>query len=67
MTSDQSTDRDAILREAKVVEAAVAAAVREALIEHKRAGNPISVWEDNQVKWIAAEDIVIPELPQTER
>jgi hypothetical protein len=35
--------------------------VREALIEHKRDGDPIVVWRDGKAEWIAAEDIVIPD------
>lgn len=37
-------------------------AVRDALIEHKRDGDPVVVWEDGQVRWIVAEDIVIPDM-----
>jgi len=47
------------------VEAAVQAAIRDALIEHKGAGNPIAVWENNQVVWIQPEEIEIPEEPTT--
>jgi hypothetical protein len=32
-------------------------AVREALAQHRRAGNPIAVWRNDRVEWIAAEDI----------
>jgi hypothetical protein len=32
-------------------------AVRDALLQHKRAGNPVAVWRDQQVVWIAPEDI----------
>lgn len=52
-----------LLAEAEKVEAAVQAAVREALLHHKRAGNPIAVWENNQVVWIPPEEIEIPEGP----
>jgi len=51
----------AILVQAEKIEAAVQAAVRDALIQHKRAGNPIVVWENNQVVWIPAEQIEIPD------
>lgn len=34
-------------------------AVREALLQHKRAGNPIAVWRNDRVEWIAPEDIPI--------
>ena len=36
---------------------ALRSAVREALQEHKRAGNPVAVWRNDQVEWIAPEDI----------
>ena len=36
-------------------------AVHEALLDHERAGNPVAVWEDGKVAWIAPEDI--PEDP----
>lgn len=36
-------------------------AVRDALIDHKRTGDPVVTLEDGRIKWIAAEDIVIPD------
>ena len=32
-------------------------AVREALAQHRLAGNPVAVWRNDRVEWIAAEDI----------
>lgn len=32
-------------------------AVREALLRHKQAGNPVAVWRDGRVVWIPPEDI----------
>lgn len=32
-------------------------AVREALLAHKRAGNPVAVWKDGRVEWVKPEDI----------
>ena len=32
-------------------------AVREALLDHKRAGNPVAVWRDGRVVWIQPQDI----------
>jgi hypothetical protein len=32
-------------------------AVREALLDHKRAGNPVAIWRNEQVVWIQPEDI----------
>jgi hypothetical protein len=34
-------------------------AVREALLRHKRIGNPIAVWRDGQVVWIPPEEIPV--------
>lgn len=41
--------------------------VREALLQHKRAGNPIAVWEDGRVVWILAEEIVVEPAPRAPR
>jgi hypothetical protein len=38
---------------------AMSQAVREALLEHKRAGNPVAVWRDGQVVLIQPEDIPV--------
>ena len=35
-------------------------AVRQALLMHKRIGNPIAAWKDGEVVIIPPEDIVIP-------
>ena len=34
-------------------------AVREALLSHKRAGNPVAVWQNERVEWIQPEDIPV--------
>jgi hypothetical protein len=47
------------VRDSKLIERAIRRAVREALLRHKPAGNPISVWRDGQVVWIAPEDIPV--------
>ena len=42
-------------------------AVREALLDHKRAGNPIAVWRNGRVEIIQPEDIPVddPLHPKT--
>jgi hypothetical protein len=47
------------------VEAALKEAVREALLRHKQAGNPIATWQNGQVQWIAPEDIDLSEFEAT--
>ncbi len=39
------------------VTAAIARAVREAVREHKRAGNPVAGWQDGRVVIVQPEDI----------
>ena len=54
---DQAESRaegDALL---KRIEEALGRAVGEALRRHKLAGNPVAIWRDNQVVWVAPEDI----------
>jgi hypothetical protein len=38
-------------------------AVQEALLRHKRAGNPIAIWRNGQVEWIQPEDIPVDDGP----
>jgi hypothetical protein len=48
---------------ARATEVAVRRAARQAILEHKQRGLPIVVWENNQVTWIPAEEIVVPDEP----
>ncbi|HKP72443.1 MAG TPA: hypothetical protein VJT82_05865, partial [Pyrinomonadaceae bacterium] len=41
--------------------AALRRAARSALLEHKRAGNPVASWEDGRVVIIPAEEIQVEE------
>ena len=49
----------------KVTEA-LARGVREALQQHKRAGNPIVVWRDGQIVWIPPEKIPVDDVKSPE-
>jgi hypothetical protein len=41
--------------------------VQEALRRHKRDGNPVAVWRNGRVEWIAPEDIPLqPEASEKE-
>ena len=51
------------LQDVDLIERAFKRAVREALIRHKQAGNPIAEWRDGQVVWIQPEDIELPPEP----
>ena len=52
---DRFPDIDRIVAEAQL-------AVHEALMEHRRAGNPVAVWRDSKVVWIPPEEIPV-DLP----
>ena len=59
LSSPSLVDR---LQDVGLIQRALTRAVREALLDHKRAGNPIAVWRDNRVVWIEPQDI--PESPE---
>jgi hypothetical protein len=48
--ADRVNDIPRILR-------ALRLAVREALQEHKRAGNPVAIWRNGRVEWVPPEQI----------
>ncbi|MDQ2730538.1 MAG: hypothetical protein M3Y56_02675 [Armatimonadota bacterium] len=41
-------------------------AIHAAILDHKRAGNPIAVWENGQVVIIPPEEIELPDLEEDE-
>ena len=49
------------LGDIEAIERSMARAVSAALLQHKRAGNPICEWRDGKVVWIAPADIPEPE------
>lgn len=57
----QPSDRDATpaerVHDLPRILRALQQAVREALLDHKRAGNPVAVWRDGRVVWIPPEEI----------
>ena len=38
---------------------AINQAIREALREHKRIGNPVATWRDGQVVWLQPHEILV--------
>jgi hypothetical protein len=53
--------KSALVKRAEAIEAAAQEAVAEALRLHKLLGNPIAVWEDEQVRWVPPEAIEVGE------
>ncbi|HVC95691.1 MAG TPA: hypothetical protein VND64_18500 [Pirellulales bacterium] len=56
-------DFDKVFSNPTEILAAIEFGAREALLQHKRAGNPIAVWRDGQVVWIPPEEIEVDEPP----
>lgn len=53
--------KDLLVTHGKDVEGILRRAVRQALLEHKRAGNSVAAWEDGKVVIIEADDIPVDE------
>jgi isoaspartyl peptidase/L-asparaginase-like protein (Ntn-hydrolase superfamily) len=54
-----SKDIDKILGEGTEIDEAVKKAVKEAVLRHKQAGNPIVVMKDGQMVWLKPEEIQV--------
>jgi hypothetical protein len=46
------------LADRSLITEAICRAVREAVLEHARAGRPVATWHDGAVVWISAEEIL---------
>jgi hypothetical protein len=60
MKNGKSNHLKRLAEETAEVESAVRRAVRQALQDHKRTGDPIVVFRDGEVCWIPAEEIRVP-------
>ena len=54
-------DIDQIFEEGTAIDQAISDGVRDALLFHKRMGNPIATWRDGKVVWIPPEEIEVDE------
>ncbi len=61
MASQSLIDRKSVIRQAEAIVAAVREAVRDAIEDHRRTGDPIVLCDNGNIRWVAAEDIVVPE------
>jgi len=52
---------DELFRDGKKIDSALRNAVQQALLQHKKAGNPVVEWRDGKVILIKPEDIVVEE------
>ena len=54
---DLNSSKNLLVEQRETIREVFKQAVRQAILEHKRAGNPITVSENGQVIWIQPEDI----------
>lgn len=59
MRRSSSKDVSRIFKEGTLIDDALKEAVREALLQNKRNGNPIATWQDEEVVWIPADQIQV--------
>jgi hypothetical protein len=57
--SETKKNIDDFFSNGKEIDEALQGAVREALFQHKKAGNPIVSWEGGKIVLIQPEDIVV--------
>jgi hypothetical protein len=55
--TDEAPDIERIFAEGVEIDRAFDRAIREALLQHKRAGNPVPIWKNGKVVWIPASKI----------
>jgi hypothetical protein len=48
-----------IFEDKEKITKALSKAVNEALLQHKRAGNPVASWKDGKIVWIQPEEIPV--------
>jgi len=57
MKETNEKDIDQIFAEGTLIDQALNKAVREAVLQHKRAGNPVAAWRDGKTIWLKPEEI----------
>ena len=64
MSTTYNHDQLAQLRaEVAVIEAAMRLAARDAVLAHKRVGQPLVTWKDGRIVWIPADLIPLDDAP----
>ena len=59
--AEKKTIINELFHEGKEIDKALKKAVQQALLQHKKAGNPVAAWRDGKVVLIKPEDIVVEE------
>ena len=57
--NESKPDIDRVFEEGRLIDQALVESVKQALLVHKRAGNPVAAWRDGKVVLIQPEDITV--------
>lgn len=63
MKTPQRRSLAELLADRALIHGAVRKAVREAVLTHARAGNPVPTWRDGRVVWLQPEEILAQLTP----
>ncbi len=61
MSEKKAIDIGKTIREGTLVDEAIRRAVRDAMLVHKKLGDPVVGWKDGKVVWIPADQIEVEE------
>ena len=61
MQENVKKDIGKLFNDREGMDRALARAVRQALLQHKKMGNPVATWQDGKVVWIEPNDIEVSE------
>ncbi|MHC1730022.1 MAG: hypothetical protein AB9866_29165 [Syntrophobacteraceae bacterium] len=50
-----------LLDDREGMDRALAKAVRQAVLQHKKLGNPVATWRDGKVVWLNPDEIELPD------
>ncbi len=57
--SETKKNIDNLFSNGNEIDKALKEAVKKALLQHKKEGNPVVSWKDGKVVWIQPEDILV--------
>ncbi len=57
--SETKKNIDEFFSNGNEIDEALQKAVKKALLQHKKAGNPVVSWKDGKIVWIQPEDIPV--------
>jgi hypothetical protein len=58
MSDSAPPDLAELLKDRAAIAAAIQRGIREAVLAHARAGQPVATWRDGKVVWVQPEEII---------